>query len=198
MNLYQLSWSTRWFSGITFPIRPSSSRMTKSKSCKISGQGSTSTTSPSTITNLHAKTKVPPGQTSSATHASVGVSPLNIGPPPSHPLPLPPTGFTQDVALVSLIHSLPSDLRVFLDYDYEAKYNKITKVMFYWVLIHFDPGHRKVMSTTMGLWSRWESQNIPLGGWNILFQDSRDYILQLLSTLVALEKLLMWIMGSSK
>ncbi|EGG00876.1 uncharacterized protein MELLADRAFT_111471 [Melampsora larici-populina 98AG31] len=122
--------------------------MTKSKPRKNSGQGPNSPTSPSSTTDPNIK-QVLPGQTSSATHASVAAPSQPIGLTPSHTLPPPPTGFTQDVALLSLIQSLPADLRVFLDPNYEEKYNKITKVLFYRILLHFDPAtssrpsHRK-------------------------------------------------------
>ncbi|EGF97675.1 uncharacterized protein MELLADRAFT_84538 [Melampsora larici-populina 98AG31] len=39
----------------------------------------------------------------------------------------------------SLIQTLPEDLHVFLDEDYELQYKKILKAQFYRILVHFNP-----------------------------------------------------------
>ncbi|EGF98761.1 uncharacterized protein MELLADRAFT_95399 [Melampsora larici-populina 98AG31] len=113
--------------------------MTKSKR-KNSGQASPSTAnSPSNVTDP-TKYQTPAGQASSATQSSIKPL-LPPGPPPLQPLPPHPAAFTstQDSVVWSLVQTLPSDLRVFLEPDYETKLKKILKVQFYRILLHFDP-----------------------------------------------------------
>ncbi|EGG07836.1 uncharacterized protein MELLADRAFT_62305 [Melampsora larici-populina 98AG31] len=45
-----------------------------------------------------------------------------------------------------LIQTLPEELRVFLEPGYEDMYNKILKLQFYRILLHFDPATKSCMS----------------------------------------------------
>ncbi|EGG01750.1 uncharacterized protein MELLADRAFT_66844 [Melampsora larici-populina 98AG31] len=106
--------------------------MTRSKNRKNSGQDGNSPLSP---TNVSDQTEKPGAQPSSGSSA-----PFPSEPPSNTVPPLRATMSSHSSTHIwSLIQTLPEDLHVFLEEDYEAKYKKILKAQFYRILVHFDP-----------------------------------------------------------
>lgn len=105
---------------------------------KNSGQNPGSPLSPSAASD---RTQKPSDSAVAPSSTSASVPHLPPGPPPSHPPPPPPTTILNpdSTTVWHLVQSLPEDLCVFLEPGYEEKYNKIVKLKFYRILLHFDP-----------------------------------------------------------
>lgn len=121
--------------------------MTKGKGRKNSGPSPKQPLSPTTVSDRTDAT-VTPG--TSAMNPTPGPH-LPSEPPqsqPSHLSPQQPMTIQKDLstAVWSLVQSLPEDLHVFLDVDYEEDITKILKVQFYRILLHFNPATKSRMS----------------------------------------------------
>lgn len=91
-----------------------------------------------------------PSFTASPMPAALSSPTPAAAPPPPLPVSQSPSPVTMKEAneetVWSLCRQLPPDLCVFLEVDYEAKYDSITKVQFYRVLLHFDPATKSRLS----------------------------------------------------
>lgn len=121
--------------------------MTRSKSRKNGGQDGNSSVSPTNASDRTEK-PIPSGVQLPPAGASSGSSPPLLSEPPSNPIPpLRATMASQHTSYIwSLIQTLPEDLRIFLEEDYELHYKKITKAHLYRVLVHFDPKTKSRMT----------------------------------------------------